>query len=56
MAGASVIGMAMRDDGPIHGANWIDKEVARRAVEPLRPRTDQILGPQHRPETLEQRT
>jgi hypothetical protein len=47
VAGTRVIGMTMGDHRPINGPDRIDEEVPRLAVEPLRPGTDQILGPQH---------
>jgi hypothetical protein len=46
MTWAGVIGMTMGNDGPIDGADRVDKKVARRAIESLRAGTDQILGPQ----------
>lgn len=48
MTGASVIRMAMGDDGAINpAAHRVDVEIARRAVEPFRRGTKQVFGADH---------
>ncbi len=44
MAGAGVIGMAVRDHRAIDGAHGIDEEIAARAIKPFRARLQQRGG------------
>lgn len=47
VAGAGVVRMAMGDHRPVHGADRVDIEVARRAVEAARSGTEEIFGLDH---------
>ena len=44
MAGAGMVGMAVGDQRPRHRTHGIDEEIAGRAVEALRCRTEEVAG------------
>ena len=44
VAGARMVGMGMGDDGALDRPPRVDVEVARRAVQALRPQLDQVVG------------
>ena len=47
MARAGVVGVAMGDHGPVHGADRVDVEVSRRAVEAVRSGTEKVFRLDH---------
>ena len=48
MAGAGMVGMAMRDQRPVDRPHRVDEEIAGRAVEAFRPGMEQVAGAHRR--------
>jgi hypothetical protein len=42
-----MVGVAMGDHGPVHGADGVDIEVSRRAVEAAWSGTEKVFGLDH---------